>query len=102
MRRSGGLLTKYLFGVCMGQADCRPNICLVYEGIRQIVNRILIRCMHGSGGLRPNMHWCMRGSGGLSTEYSLGVCMGQANCDQIFIWCMQGSGGLPTEYLFSV
>jgi hypothetical protein len=75
----------------------------VYAGIRRIADRIFIQCMQGSGGL--------------PTEYSVGVCRGQADyplniqlvyagvrwiTDQIFIWWMRGSGEFPTEYSFSV
>jgi hypothetical protein len=49
MRGSGGLLTEYSLGVCMGQPDAQ----------------IFIGCMHGSAGLL--------------TEYSLGVCRGQVD-----------------------
>jgi hypothetical protein len=67
--------------------DIRPNIHLTYTGIRRISDRIFI--------------WCMQGFGGLLTEYSFGVCRGQADyrqniqlvyagvqqiTDQIFIW----------------
>jgi hypothetical protein len=36
MQGSGGLLTKYSFGVGIGQADVRPNIHPVYAGVRRI------------------------------------------------------------------
>ncbi len=110
MDRSGGLLTEYLFGVWIGQADCRPNIHSVYGSVRRIADWISIRCMNRSGGL--------------PTEYSFGVWIGQVDCrpnihsvytevrritgsvrriaDRIFIRCIQKSGGLPTEYLFGV
>jgi hypothetical protein len=38
MQGSGGLLTKYSFGVCRGQADFRLNIHSVYTGFRRITN----------------------------------------------------------------
>jgi len=83
--------------------DIRPNIHLMYTGIRSISDQIFI--------------WCMQGSGGLPTEYSFGVCRGQVDfwlnihsvytgvrqiSDWIFIWCVQGSGGLLTRHLFGV
>jgi len=61
--------------------------------------------------------WNMQGSSGLLTEYSIGVCRGQADywpdihsayagvsqmTDQIFILNMQGSGRLLTEYSIGV
>jgi len=59
----------------------------------------------------------MQGSDGLLTEYSIGVCKGQADywldiqsayvgvrrmTDQILIWNMEGSNRLLTEYSISV
>jgi hypothetical protein len=40
MNGSGGLLTKYSFGVCRDLADYQPNIHLVYAGVRRITNWI--------------------------------------------------------------
>ena len=83
--------------------DFRLNIHLMYTGIRRITDWIFI--------------WCMNGSGRLLTEYSVGVCRGQADywlniqwvykwvrriANWIFSWCMQGAGGLLTEYSFDV
>jgi len=80
MQDSAGLLTVYSFGVCrgqvdywpdihsvygIGQADCWLNIHSVYVGIQRITDRIFSLCMNGSGGLL--------------TEYSVGVCRGQAD-----------------------
>jgi hypothetical protein len=42
MNGSGGLLTKYSFGVCRGQVDDQLNIHSVYAGVRQITNWIFI------------------------------------------------------------
>jgi len=44
----------------------------------------------------------MQGSGGLLIGYSLGVCMGQADTDRIFIGHMQGSGGLLSQISLGV
>jgi hypothetical protein len=46
MQGSGGLLTKYSFGVCRGLVDFRLNIQLVCAGIQQITDQIFIWCMH--------------------------------------------------------
>ena len=46
--RSGGLLTEYLFSVCRDPADFRPNIHLVYAGVRWITNWIFINWASGS------------------------------------------------------
>src|ERR1700676_5249681 len=114
MQGSGGLPTKYSFGVCMGQADYRLNIHSVYARVRRIADRIFIGRMQGSGGLQTEYSFGVcKGSGGLLTEYLLGVCRGQADyrlnihsvyarvrqiADRIFIGHMQGSGGLRTKY----
>jgi len=42
MQESGGLLTEYLFNVCRDMVNYRPNIHLVYAGVRQITNWIFI------------------------------------------------------------
>jgi len=133
MQGSGGLLTEYSLGVCRGQADYRLNIQLVYARVRRIADQMFIGCMQG---VRRITDWifirCMQESGGLLTEYSLGVCRGQADyrlnihsvyardqvdclpniywayagvrriTDWIFIRCMQGSGGLLTEYSLGI
>ena len=102
-QRSGGLVTKYSFGVCRDPADCWPNIHSVYAGVRRITNQIF--------------SWCTQGSGGLVTKYSFGECRDPADywlnihlvyarvwriSDWIFIQCIQGSGGLLTEYSVGV
>jgi len=50
----------YIYGV-----DIRPNIHLMYTGVRRITDLIFIQCMQGLGGF--------------PTEYSFGVQMGQAD-----------------------
>jgi hypothetical protein len=100
---SGGLLTKYSFGVCQDLADYWPNIHLVYARIWRITDLIFI--------------WCMQGSGGWPTEYSVGVCRDLADywlnihsvytgfrwiANWIFSWCVLGSGGLLTRHSFGV
>ena len=100
---SGGLVSKYSFGVCRDLADCWPNIHLVNAGIQRITHWIFI--------------WCMQGSGGLLTKYSFGECRDLVDywqnihlvyagvwwiSNRIFIQCIQGSGGLPTKYSFGV
>src|SRR5882762_279857 len=80
-RGSGGLQTEYSFGVCKGQADYQPNIHSVYAWVRRIADQILIGCMPGIRRIADRIFiGRMQGSGGLQTEYSFGVCKGQADC----------------------
>jgi len=105
-----------LLGICKSQANRRLNIHSVYEKISGLTDQILVWCMHGSGGLPTEIFVrCMR-IRRIVNRYSFGVCMGQADCDQIcigvcggqadchriFIGCMNRSGGLLTKYSFGV
>jgi len=120
---SGGLLIRYSFCVWIGQADywadnhlpyagvggLLTKYSLCYERVRRITDQLVI---HG-----------MQGLNGLPTEYSIGVCRGQADywsvshswyarvrwpCrgqadyQPIFIWCMNRLGRLPTKHSLGV
>ena len=84
--------------------DIRPNIHLMYTGIRQISDWIFIWCMQGSGGLLTGYSFSVwHRSGRFLTKYSFGVCTGvRWISDWIFIQCIQGSGRWPTEYSVGV
>ena len=55
--------------------DIRPNIHLMYTGIRWITDWIFIQCMQDSAGLLTGYSFSIwHRSGGFLTEYLFGVC----------------------------